>query len=97
MLSTITGAGCTLEEFYQLYDKFSLRKEEVEQIKTEEKKIEEAFPSGPPCLNKLASTGFGEGLETMHYLILQFIINNHNPDTWEDEIVKANSNIWILL
>ena len=23
------GAGCTLEEFYQLYDKFSLRSEEV--------------------------------------------------------------------
>ena len=58
------GSGCTLEEFYQLYDKFSLRSEEqVEQIKTEKKKIEEAFPGGPPCLNKLASIGFGEGFQ----------------------------------
>ena len=40
---------------------FMLHKEEVEQIKTKEKKIEEAFPGGPPCLNKLASIGFGEG------------------------------------
>ena len=40
---------------------FTGTKETIEKIKTEEKKIEEAFPSGPPCLNKLATTGFGEG------------------------------------
>ena len=32
------GAGCTLEEFYQLYDVYSRTKEEVEKIKTEEEK-----------------------------------------------------------
>ena len=50
MLSTILAPACTLEEFYQLYDVYSCSKEEVEKIKTEEKKIEEAFPGGPPCL-----------------------------------------------
>ena len=53
-----TGAGCTLEEFYQLYDKFSLRKEEVEQIKTEEKKIEEAFPWRTPLLKQIGINRF---------------------------------------
>ena len=33
-----TGAGCTLEEFYKLYDVYSCTKETVEEIKTEEKK-----------------------------------------------------------
>ena len=31
------GAGCSLEEFYQLYDKFVCTKETVETIKTEKK------------------------------------------------------------
>ena len=33
------GCGCTLEEFYQLYDVYSCTKETIEKIKTEEKKI----------------------------------------------------------
>ena len=42
------GAGCTLEEFYKLYDLYACTKEKVQEIKTEKKKIEEAFPGGPP-------------------------------------------------
>ena len=55
------GASCTLEEFYKLYDVYSCTEETLQDIKTENKKIEEAFPGGPPCLNKLATIGFGEG------------------------------------
>jgi len=84
------GAGCTLEEFYKLYDEFSLRKEEVEQIKTEEKKIEEAFPGGPPCLNKLATIGFGEGSRNNALFNIAVYYKQSNPDTWEDKIVEAN-------
>ncbi len=32
------GAGCTLEEFYQLYDVYSCSKEEVEGLKQKRKK-----------------------------------------------------------
>ena len=84
------GAGCTLEEFYQLYDVFACSKEAVEKIKTEEKKIEEAFPGGPPCLNKLASIGFGEGSRNNALFNIAVYYKQANPDTWEDEIVKAN-------
>jgi hypothetical protein len=52
------GSSCSLEEFYKLYDIYSCTKEQVQKIKIEEEKIEEVFLSGPPCLNKLASTGF---------------------------------------
>jgi hypothetical protein len=84
------GAGCTLEEFYQLYDVYSCSKEEVEAIKTEEKKIEEAFPGGPPCLNKLASIGFGEGSRNNALFNIAVYYKQSAPDAWEDKIVEAN-------
>ena len=84
------GSGCTLEEFYKLYDVYSCSKEEVEKIKIKENKIEEAFPLGPPCLNKLASTGFGEGSRNNALFNIAVYYKQANPDTWEDEIVKAN-------
>ena len=87
------GAGCTLEEFYQLYDVYARSKEEVEAIKTEKKKIEEAFPGGPPCLNKLATTGFGEGSRNNALFNVAVYYKQAHPDTWEDEIVKANMKL----
>ena len=84
------GSGCTLEEFYKLYDVYSCSKEEVEKIKIKENKIEEAFPLGPPCLNKLASIGFGEGSRNNALFNIAVYYKQANPDTWEDEIVKAN-------
>jgi len=85
-----TGAGCTLEEFYQLYDVYSRTKKEVEEIKIEKEKIEEAFPDGPPCLNKLAAIGFGEGSRNNALFNVAVYYKQSNPDTWEDKIVEAN-------
>ena len=62
----------------------------MEQIKTEEKKIEEAFPGGPPCLNKLAAIGFGEGSRNNALFNIAVYYKQSKPDSWEDEIVKAN-------
>jgi hypothetical protein len=84
------GAGCTLEEFYKLYDLWACSKEDVQNIKTEEKKIEEAFPGGPPCLNKLAAIGFGEGSRNNALFNIAVYYKQSKPDSWEDEIVKAN-------
>jgi hypothetical protein len=86
-----TGAGCTLEEFYKLYDVYACTKEAVEKIKIEEEKIEEAFPGGPPCLNKLAAIGFGEGSRNNALFNIAVYYKQSNPDTWEDKIVEANS------
>ena len=84
------GSSCTLEEFYKLYDLYSCTEEDLQNIKTEEKKIEEAFPGGPPCLNKLASTGFGEGSRNNALFNIAVYYKQSHPDSWEDEIVKAN-------
>lgn len=84
------GNGCTLEEFFKLYDLYAQEKNQVEQVKVEQKKIEEAFPGGPPCLNKLASTGFGEGSRNNALFNIAVYYKQSRPDTWEDDIVKAN-------
>jgi hypothetical protein len=84
------GNGCTLEEFYKLYDLYARDKGAVEKIKIEEEKITEAFPGGPPCLNKLAAIGFGEGSRNNALFSIAVYYKQANPDTWEDEIVKAN-------
>ena len=84
------GDALTLEQFYTEYDKNSCTRQDVEGIRTEEKKIEEAFPGGPPCLNKLASTGFGEGSRNNALFNVAVYYKQAHPDTWEDEIVKAN-------
>ena len=84
------GTSCTLEEFYKLYDVYACTEEQVKQIKIEDKKIEEAFPSGPPCLNKLASTGFGEGSRNNALFNIAVYYKQAHPDSWEDKIVEAN-------
>ena len=85
-----TGSSCTLEEFYQLYDLYSCGMEEVEKIEIKEKEVEEAFPAGPPCLNKLASTGFGEGSRNNALFNIAVYYKQSHPDSWEDKIVEAN-------
>ena len=84
------GDALTIEQFYTEYDKNSCTRQDVEGIRTEEKKIEEAFPGGPPCLNKLASTGFGEGSRNNALFNVAVYYKQSHPDSWEDEIVKAN-------
>ena len=85
-----SGSSCTLEEFYELYDVHACTEAQVKEIKIEEKKIEEAFPSGPPCLNKLASVGFGEGSRNNALFNIAVYYKQAHPDSWEDKIVEAN-------
>ena len=91
MLSTIMAPVVHLRNFISSMIGLQLqRKDQVEKIKIKEKKIEEAFPLGPPCLNKLASTGFGEGSRNNALFNIAVYYKQASPDTWEDEIVKAN-------
>ena len=84
------GNALTLEQFYTAYDKYSCTKGDVEGIRVAEQKREEAFPLGPPCLNKLAAIGFGEGSRNNALFNIAVFYKQSKPDTWEDEIVKAN-------
>ena len=84
------GNAASLESFYSMYDKYSLTETEIKEIKYEESKLQESFPDGPPCLNKLAETGFGEGSRNNALFNIAVYYKQAKPDSWEDELVKAN-------
>jgi len=84
------GAAVSLEEFYKLYDIYAQSKEEIEKIKIKEEKIEEAFKDGPPCLNRLAKDGFGEGSRNNALFNVAIYFKQSSPDTWQDKVVEAN-------
>ena len=84
------GAAMSLEEFYKLYDIYAQTKEEVEKIEIKEAKIEETFKDGPPCLNRLARDGFGEGSRNNALFNIAIFFKQSDPDTWQDKVVAAN-------
>jgi hypothetical protein len=84
------GNAITLDKFYLLYAEKALTERGIREIKITEAETNEAFTLGPPCLNKLAITGFGEGSRNNALFNIAVYYKQAKPDTWEDEIVKAN-------
>ena len=84
------GKAASLESFYSMYDKYV--QDKLEEIKVEETKVLDAFPDGPPCLNKLAIQGFGEGARNNALFNIAVYYKQAKPDSWQDELVKANQN-----
>jgi len=82
------GSAATLDEFYELYDKYV--QESAPEVKVEKKKETEAFTDGPPCLNKLAKEGFGEGGRNNALFSIAVYYRKVDPDNWEDLVDKAN-------
>ena len=93
MLSTILAPVVHLRNFISSMMFSVVQKKQSKQLK-QKKKIEEAFPAGPPCLNKLAATGFGQGSRNNALFNIAVYYKQSAPDTWEDKIVGANLNIW---
>ena len=81
----------SLEHFCALYDQRSLGERGIREIKINETTEQEAFALGPPCLNKLAATGFGQGSRNNALFNVAVYYKQAKPDGWEDELVKANA------
>ena len=84
------GAAMSIEEFYKLYDVYARSREEVEKIEIKEEKVEEIFKDGPPCLNRLARDGFGEGSRNNSLFNIAIYFKQSDPDSWQDKVVAAN-------
>jgi hypothetical protein len=82
------GSAASIEEFFELYDKYA--QTEIKEIKVEKKKVEEAFLNGPPCLNRLAIDGFGEGARNNALFNIAVYYKQATPDNWENNVVQAN-------
>ena len=85
------GEEASLEEFYSIYATAVQTKEQIEAIVVKTKVIkEEAFKDGPPCLNKLADEGFGEGSRNNALFNLAIYRQKANPDNWQDLLEDDN-------
>jgi|TARA_S200002703_G_scaffold28703_1_gene24493 hypothetical protein len=85
--------AATLESFYSIYDAMVQTPDQVQEIivtKAVEVK-NEAFVDGPPCLNKLADDGFGEGSRNNALFNVAVYHKQANPDNWEDKVMEDNS------
>ena len=87
------GEAANLEEFYTIYDEWAQTREQIEGITIREDtktKKEEAFPDGPPCLNKLAIDGFGEGSRNNALFNVAVYCKKAHADDWENQVGMYN-------
>ena len=83
------GEAASLESFYSIYDEWSQTKQQIEQITVKETKIEEIFEQGPPCLNRLATEGFGEGSRNNSLFNIAVYCKKAFED-WENQVGQYN-------
>ena len=83
------GEAASLESFYSIYDEWAQTREEIEQITVKETKVEEAFEQGPPCLNRLATEGFGEGSRNNSLFNIAVYCKKAFED-WENKVGQYN-------
>jgi hypothetical protein len=85
------GNAASLESFYSMYDKWAQTREQIEAIQIKEKvKSKEAFKDGPPCLNRLAEEGFGEGSRN-NALFNIAVFCKKAFDDWENKVSEYNT------
>ena len=84
------GEAASLESFYSIYDEWSQTREEIENIIVKKSKVVEIFEDGPPCLNRLAEEGFGEGSRNNALFNLAIYRQKANPDNWQDLLEDDN-------
>jgi len=85
------GNAASLESFYSMYDKWAQTREQIEAIHIKEKvKSKEAFKDGPPCLNRLAEEGFGEGSRN-NALFNIAVFCKKAFDDWENKVSEYNT------
>ena len=84
------GNAASLESFYSIYDEWAQTREQIESIKIKGKvQDKEAFKDGPPCLNRLAEEGFGEGSRN-NALFNIAVFCKKAFDGWENKVGEYN-------
>jgi hypothetical protein len=86
------GEAITESDFYIMYDKVVLTETQIDEIKVKKSKTikKEVFEDGPPCLNKLADEGFGEGSRNNALFNIGVFHKQATPDTWQDAVMASN-------
>ena len=87
------GNAISLEDFCNNFDNLALTEEQVHKIVVTKEVIKkvEAFKDGPPCLNKLAAEGFGDGSRNNGLFNIAVYHKQADPDSWEDKVMESNN------
>jgi len=86
------GNAISLEDFCNSFDQLVQTPKQVQElivIKAAEAS-NEAFKDGPPCLNRLADEGFGEGSRNNGLFNIAMYHKQASPDDWQDAVSKSN-------
>ena len=82
----------SLEDFCKFYENFVQTEDQVHEIKIDKIQVkQEAFKDGPPCLNKLAQEGFGEGSRNNGLFNIAMYHKQADPDKWQDAVMISNA------
>ena len=83
------GGAATLEEFYELYEKYKQTPEEVQKIQVSQK-TDSPIKDGPPCLQHLCNEKISEGGRNNGLFNIGVYLRKAYPDSWESEILTYN-------
>ena len=80
------GEGASLDEFFELYDKYACDDISKIAIKVEQ----DIIKNGPPCLQVLTTQGFPEGTRNNGLFNIGIFYRKSNPDSWKQLMEKYN-------
>ena len=83
------GTSATLQEFIELYEAHKQTIEQIMSLQIEETP-DTTIKDGPPCLQTLCASKISEGGRNNGLFNIAVYYKQSKPDSWEDEIVKAN-------
>ena len=84
------GTSATLEEFYELYDKYVQTPEEISALQVAGTSPEDLLQDGPPCLQLLCKQKISEGGRNNGLFNVGVYLRKAFPDAWETEILRYN-------
>lgn len=82
------GRPLTLEEFCERAERLRITEEQLEALHIAEG---EEFEEGPPCLQSIARSGFGEGMRNNGMFAVGVYLKKRYPDDWQSHMPLYNA------
>jgi len=85
------GSAATLEEFFELYEKFVQTPEQLLALTVDTDEVQ-PIKDGPPCLQHLCAQKISEGSRNNGLFNIGVYLRKAFSDSWENEILKYNND-----
>jgi hypothetical protein len=82
------GKPLSLLQFVQRAEQLRITEEQLEQLHIAEG---EEFREGPPCLQSMAKSGFGEGMRNNGMFAVGVYLKKRFPDDWQQQMALYNA------